>query len=115
MEKKKSITEQRITVKRETITESVKLLNSDKEKIYKLINMPRNMTIVLNSYQEYPAEERTIIFSRRSGTMYLFSYNLDLDEVTNFLVDLCDDFGYQFRTYMERHVNTMNFEVFVHS
>jgi len=95
---------------RKYLTES-KMNGSDISTIENLIDKPKNTTIVLKSFSnEYDESEREVDIKKIQNGVEL-SYNLDFDELTDNLVDICDTNDYKFKTHIERPINIMNFTI----
>lgn len=88
-----------------------RLKDSDRKQIEKLIDKPKNTTFVLKSFSKnYSEDEREVDVSKAKDGI-TFEYNADHFELTNVLVDICDENEYRFNTDTERPVNTTYFKV----
>jgi hypothetical protein len=97
-----------------SLNESEKLNSKDKAMIKTIIRLPRNHTAVLDSFAEnYADYEREIDVQWSAGKgRIMFEYNADHYELTNYLVDLCDEMGLRFESDKERFVNTQYFTIY---
>jgi hypothetical protein len=107
---------QKIPSELNLLNESVIIDNDDKEAIYHYIQQPGNQQYTLKTYSDtYPEEDRTIIFSRTMGTgnrtvVILYSA---LEEISNFIVEMCDEMGWQFVSTLQNEPEKIIFQIFV--
>lgn len=93
-----------------------RLHSGDKRLILKLIDnkLKGNTTKtswVLKSFKSgYTDDEREIDIKNLNNGIQL-TYNSDHFELTNTLVDICDQSGYEFKTNTERNINTTTFTI----
>jgi len=85
----------------------------DKSMIKTILRVPRSHTFVLDTYsKDYEDYEREIDVQWNSAKGKLtLEYNADFYELTNYLVDLCDEMGLRFDSDKERYVNTQYFTI----
>jgi hypothetical protein len=96
------------------LNESEQIRPEDKEVLYQSIQRPGNRSYVLQSYQDvFDVPDRTIVISRKSGTMVHLAYNSELVEITDFLVNMCDEMGYAFHTADQKSPAITSFIVIV--
>lgn len=98
------------------LNESVTIDPDDKEMIYHYIEQPGNTTYTLKTYSdEYPEEDRIIWFSRTMGTgnRVVVIFFSELEEISDFIVQMCDDMGWPFVTGVQKDTNKIIFEIFV--
>ena len=99
---------------REYITEE-RLDNKDKKVIMDIILSKdlKKKTFILKSFSKnYDKEEREVYVVKYPNKI-TFVYNSDHYEMTNVLVDICDDKGYKFKSNTERNINTTTFDIFI--
>ncbi len=101
----KSVSKKRVTINEE------KIRKNDIDEIYRLIEYPKNKVITLSSYMNYTADERIVTIIRKANGVVLFKYNLDFDDFTTKLVEICDNLGFKFVTQIDKSLNTMVFEI----
>lgn len=112
--KKEVIKEDTKPIIKNILDESISIKASDKEAIYRAVEMPGNRTIVLNSYADtFSEKDRTLVFSRKSGTMVLVSYHSGLTEITSFIVKMCDELGYNFDVSDKPDEDIISFQIYV--
>ena len=93
-----------------------RLHSVDKRLILKLIDSKlggktTRAVWVLKSFKSgYTDEEREIEVKNLNNGLQL-TYNADHFELTNTLVDICDQSGYEFKTNIERNINTTTFTI----
>ena len=94
-----------------------RLHSGDKRALYKIIanaekgNLTGKADIILKSFgKDYTEDERVVEIKYNKG-MVSFTYNSDHFELTNTLVDICDQSGYEFKTNTERNINTTTFAI----
>ena len=90
------------------INESEKMDKKDEKKIKSIITSDnvRKQVIVIQSWSKtYDEEEREIEIVPKSKGLEI-SYNTDFYNLTNFIVDICDEYGFPFKSYDERPINT---------
>ncbi|HRR49726.1 MAG TPA: hypothetical protein P5293_07220, partial [Bacteroidales bacterium] len=88
-----------------------KLVPQDKNMLKTIIRSPRNTTITLKSFSDdYTPEEREIEIVWKPPQILIF-YNKDFYELTNYLVDFCDNNGLEFKSDFERQTNTQYFYI----
>ena len=96
-----------------SLNEADKLSNKDKTVVKTILRLPRNQTVVLDSfadsYEDYE-REMDVQWSAGKGRIML-EFNADFIELTNYLVDLCDEIGLKFESDKERNVNTQYFSI----
>ena len=92
-----------------------RLKSSDKKSLMKVIGNSSagkefgKVNIVLSSFKkDFDKEERVINIEYKINNV-TFTYNADHFELTNTLVDICDDLNYKFNTDTKK--NTTAFEV----
>ena len=115
--KKKEVVQIKETVKIPTnlLNEAVIFKANDKELLYHAVESPGNRTFILSTYADTHAEtDRTVVASRKSGTMVLLVYRSEFIEVTDFLIKMCDEMGYQFVSNDQKNPEITAFEIFVH-
>ena len=96
------------------LSESVSILPSDREIIYHAIEHSSNGSYTLNSYKDvFDISDRTVVVSRKSGTMVSVAYNSELVEVTDFIINFCDKMGYKFQTMDHTNPELTTFTIFV--
>ncbi len=73
-------------------------------------------TYVMKTYSdEFDEKDRTIVFSRTMGTgnRVVLIVNSEMEEITDFIVDMCDEMGWSFVSTIQPDVNKMTFQIFV--
>lgn len=96
------------------LNESVHILSSDKEQIFHLISHPGNKQYLLKSYvKDYDAKDRTVVLSRKSGNLVLVTYNAELEELTDVIVEMCDKMGWRFSSMEQEDTGIMIMEIFL--
>jgi len=87
--------------------------NYDKREISKILSSPTNKKWILKSFnKEYIDDEREIQFTVKNGKRILsVEFNLDFYELTNYIVDLCDDLGLPIKTGFEKNTNIQWIEI----
>lgn len=98
------------------LNESVIIEPDDKEMIYHFIEQPGNRTYVLKTYaDEYEDIDRTILFSRSLGTgnRCVVILNSELEEISDFIVTMCDEMGWPFTSGVQEDTTKIKFEIFV--
>ncbi len=111
----KTKTEDTITERIEDLLlESVHMSNKEQKDIKGFFAKPRSGEIQLRSYDQevYPLDEQIITVTWRSGRL-TFELPMDFFEVINFIIDTCDDYGYDFLDDSERNINTTTITVMV--
>lgn len=114
--KKKPIVEVKQTPKmpQNLINEAVTIEFSDKELLYHFIEQPGNQQFVLSTYSdEYPEVDRTVVISRKSGNMVLLILNSEFEEISDFIVEMCDEMGWKFFTGVQEDTGKIVFTIFV--
>lgn len=107
---------QKIPSELNLLNESVIIDNDDKEAIYHYIQQPGNQQYTLKTYSDtYPEEDRTIIFSRTMGTgnrtvVILYSA---LEEISNFIVEMCDEMGWTFSVTNQQDTDKIIFQILI--
>ena len=100
---------------KEYLTEA-RLHSQDKRNLYKVIasaekGIKAKSELVLKSFiKNYTEDERLVEIRYEKGGVEL-TYNSDHFELTNTLVDICDQSGFEFRTNTERNINTTTFTI----
>jgi hypothetical protein len=98
LKKKTNIIEENIIKIVNILNESVNVLPSDKENLYKFINEPNNISFVLNTYSDtYNTNDRTVEIVRKSGKMVLVSIFYELQEIIDIIIEMCDEMGWVFK------------------
>jgi len=93
------------------VTES-KLDKQDTKMIYSVLEKPRNIKFVLRSFsQELGEDDREVNVSLRNNGVLTFSYNMELYDFTEKLVDILDTLRLKFKAEEERNINTVNIVV----
>lgn len=94
-----------------------RLVSKDKRDLLKIIDKSikgktsgKDEIIIKSFSKDYDEDERTIEVIYKKGSV-VFTYNADHFELTNTLIDICDDMGFKFKTDTERNINTITFEV----
>lgn len=124
LDKKKPIQKERTIVQevvkqkpiQNLINEAVQIKNIDKENIYNYIQHPINTTYVLQSYaDEHMEQDRTMWFSRTMGTgnRVVVIFYSGLEEIADFIVEMCDQMGWNFVSGMQQDTDKIMFEIFV--
>lgn len=124
LDKKKPIQKERTIVQevvkqkpiQNLINEAVQIKNIDKENIYNYIQHPINITYVLQSYaDEHMEQDRTMWFSRTMGTgnRVVVIFYSGLEEIADFIVEMCDQMGWNFSTSSQQDTDKIMFEIYV--
>lgn len=124
LDKKKPIQKERTIVQevvkqkpiQNLINEAVQIKNIDKENIYNYIQHPINTTYVLQSYaDDHMEQDRTMWFSRTMGTgnRVVVIFYSGLEEIADFIVEMCDQMGWNFVSGMQQDTDKIMFEIFV--
>lgn len=98
------------------INEAVQIKGVDKENIYNYIQHPINITYVLQSYaDEHMEQDRTMWFSRTMGTgnRVVVIFYSGLEEIADFIVEMCDQMGWNFSTSSQQDTDKIMFEIYV--
>ena len=96
------------------LNEAVAVKSNDKEMIYHYIEHPCNAQYTLATYSDtYEDVDRTIVFSRKSGNMVLVVLFEELEEISDFIVELCDQMGWPFTSGVQEDTSRIIFEIFV--
>jgi hypothetical protein len=109
------ITEEKISNKYNNIlNETNNIKSSDKEMLYKYIEQPGNRKYVLKSYSDtYDESDRTIVISRKSGNMVHVVFNDELEEISEFIINMCDELGYKFNVGNQEKPGLTSFIIYV--
>ena len=96
------------------LLESVHLTSREQRDIKAFFQRPKSGEIQLKSYDQsvYPLEEQVITVDWRNGRL-TFELPMDFFEVIGFIIDTCDDYGYDFIEDSERPINTTVITVMV--
>ena len=85
-----------------TLISEATISKTEENMIYHLIESPKKSKFSLKTY---PIE--TII-----STMGItFKYNIEFNELTSKLVDICDTLGYKFNSNIDHQNNTIEFDI----
>ncbi len=96
------------------INEAVKIDATDKEVLYTYISEPHNITYVLKTYADVlPEADRTIVISRRSGNMTMLVMYSGLEEISDFIIEMCDQMGWPFTSGIQTSPEKIVFTIFV--
>jgi hypothetical protein len=113
---KDKLIDEKVKYPQNLLNESVTVNSDDKEMIYHYIEQPCNMIYVLKTYaDEYLDEDRTIWFSRTMGTgnRCVVIFNSELEEISDFIVKMCDQMGWPFTSGVQEDTTKAIFEIFV--
>lgn len=114
--KKKIVVEskQRTKIPQNLINEAVTISPNDKELLYHFIEQPGNQQFALSTYaDEYPEVDRMVVISRKSGNMVLVVFNNEFEEISDFVVEMCDEMGWPFVSGIQEDTGKIIFEIFV--
>lgn len=97
------------------LLESVHMSVKERNDIKSFFVKPRSGEIQLRSYDQetYPLDEQIVTVSWKSGKYLVFDLPMDFFEVINFIIDTCDDYGYDFTDDSERPINNTTITVTV--
>jgi len=101
---------------RKYLTEE-RLHGQDKRSLFKVIanaekgKLTGKADIILKSFKKNYTDEERVVEIRYQKDGVEFTYNADHFELTNTLVDICDNNGYKFKTDTERNINTTTFTI----
>jgi len=96
------------------INEAITIVPSDKELLYHFIEQPGNQQFALSTYSdEYPEVDRMVVISRKSGNMVLVIFNSEFEEISDFVVEMCDQMGWPFTSGVQEDTSKIIFEIFV--
>ncbi len=116
--KKKPIVEvkQKPKMPQNLINEAITIDPNDKELLYHFIEQPGNQQFALSTYaEEYPEVDRMVVISRKSGNMVLLILNSEFEEISDFIVEMCDEMGWPFTSGVQEDTGKIIFEIFVRS
>jgi hypothetical protein len=100
--------------KKTFLNESIKVDGDDKEMLYHYISHPGNRTYVLKTYSDVMSDDdRTVVISRKSGTLVTVIVYNELLEVIDFIVEMCDRMGWNFHSAKSN--DRIVFEIFVNN
>jgi hypothetical protein len=100
----------------ELLLEDVERLDhTDTRTVLQVLSNPVHKTWILKSYSKnYTEDEREITITAKNGRKVLYmEYNADFYELTNFIVDACDDLGYNVKSGTEKPVNIQWLEIYI--
>jgi hypothetical protein len=97
------------------LEETERLDHSDTKTILQVLSNPVHKSWTLKSYSKnYNEDEREITITAKNGRKVLYvEYNADFYELTNFIVDACDDLGYNVKSGVERAINVQYLEIYI--
>jgi hypothetical protein len=82
---------------------------ADMNWLYSILEKPKTSKYTLRSSGlNYTEDEREVAVYLRNNTTLTFSYNRELDEFTDALVDVLDTLRLKFKAEEERNINTIN-------
>lgn len=111
---KKVIINEEFKLPNNLLSESVKVKQHDKEALYQYIEKPTNITYVLSTYSNtHDQQDRTIQISRKSGNRVIVILHNELEEISDFIVEMCDQMGWKFVSGYQRDTNKIIFTIFV--
>jgi len=96
------------------LLESVHMSVKEQKDIRSFFEKPRSGEVQLRSYDQkvYPLDEQIVTVSWKSGKL-IFDLPMDFFEVINYIIDTCDDYGYDFKDDSERPINNTTITVTV--
>lgn len=114
----KKVIKERIVVKpiQNILNESVVINPNDKEMLYYYIQNPSNIVYTLTTYNDvYDEKDRNVLISRKMGTSNrtIVIYNNEFVELTDFIIEMCDEMGWVFFTGVQEDTNTIKIEIIV--
>jgi len=113
---KKNVIEENDVVERieDLLLESVHLSPKEQRDIKSFFDRPRSGEIQLKSYDQdvYPLDEQIVTVTWRSGKL-IFDLPIDFFEVVGFIIDTCDDYGYDFKEDYEKPINQVTITVMI--
>lgn len=87
-----------------TLISEEKISKTEENMIYHLIESPKKSKFSLKTY---PIETM-------ENTMGItFKYNVEFDELTSKLVDICDTLGYKFTSNIDHQNNIIEFDIYL--
>ena len=96
------------------ICETVNIDKNDKEMLYHFISTPGNRTYTLKTYSDtFSDVDRTIVISRKSGNMVFVSMYSGLEEISDFIIELCDQMGWKFNSNIQADTERIIFTIFM--
>jgi hypothetical protein len=114
----KKVVEEKIVIKpiQNILNESIVVHPNDKEMLYYYIEKPSNIVYTLTTYNDtYAENDRHVLISRKLGTANrtIVIFNNEFVEITDFIVDMCDEMGWFFITGVQEDTNTIKIEIIV--
>jgi hypothetical protein len=85
------------------IGESATLNARDKSRIKTLLASPKTVNFVLDSFKDKFTEDERKFTGRKTGEALNLEYLGDFDDITNYLISLCDDSGKAFDTDTDKN------------